>query len=352
MSDPRATPRAPDLPPEAYPELPPELPPGKRWSRLRPLHMVIAVAVSLVLFFAVQMVGAMLILAKVVAGASDPVQALQEMQDQDALMEAMASDPMLALALVLVSQLPLLALPPLAVLIAKADLREALGLKPTSWKVVGLTVLGILALGPTADLLVRAMQAAFPDWSLGALDNLALISERYPWWALWPFIALLPGLAEELFFRGLVQRPLGFGWSAVLVSGLFFAFFHIDPHHVAGVIPLGIWLAWTAARSGSTVTTMAAHVVNNTAALASMKLASEAGDAEAPLWVVIVGWFVFAACTYGVHRLTTDREHAEGAAALRQPVPLGAAPAVPGAPIPLEPEYQTPAATAASEGSP
>lgn len=319
---PMPTPGAPALPPEAYPEPAEELPEGKRWSRLRPVHMVIAVALSLVAFFGLQFVVAIAVVAKIVA--EDPEGAMANLGDQAAMMEALTADPVIALATILVSQVPLILLPIASVWLAKANIREALGIKSPNWPVVGLTVVGILAIGPTADLIVRTMQETFPDWSLGALDNLAAVSQRYPWWVLWPFIALLPGVAEELFFRGLVQRPLGFGWGAVLTSGLFFAFFHIDPHHVAGVIPLGIWLSWTAARSGSTVTTMIAHAVNNTAALVSMKLAGDAvAEAEAPLWAVLLGVVIFVACTYGVYRLTQDRSRAEGLSAKRQPIPLG-----------------------------
>ena len=52
----------------------------------------------------------------------------------------------------------------------------------------------------------------------------------------------------------------------IVVSGVGFALFHIDPHHAAGVLPLGLFLAWVASRCG-TLVTIFAHVSNNAAAV-------------------------------------------------------------------------------------
>ena len=53
---------------------------------------------------------------------------------------------------------------------------------------------------------------------------------------------------------------------AVLVSGTAFALFHVDPVHVVGVLPLGLFLSWVAQRSNTSVTIFA-HVANNSIAL-------------------------------------------------------------------------------------
>ena len=47
---------------------------------------------------------------------------------------------------------------------------------------------------------------------------------------------------------------------------LLFAAFHLDPHHIAGVLPLGFFLAWVGARCG-TLVTIVAHIANNTLAI-------------------------------------------------------------------------------------
>jgi hypothetical protein len=104
-------------------------------------------------------------------------------------------------------------------------------------------------------------------------------------------------------FRGLLQNAAASRVTAVVVSAVSFALFHIDPHHVAGVLPLGFFLAWVGLRCGTWVTIFA-HVVNNTVAIALVH--SEAfevgyGTAAPMPWpwlpasfalVVISGWIV------------------------------------------------------------
>ena len=67
-------------------------------------------------------------------------------------------------------------------------------------------------------------------------------------------IAIAPGIVEELFFRGYVQRrllrrlrPL----SAILLSSVLFAIAHLDPTHVIFAFPIGLWLGFIAWRTGS-----------------------------------------------------------------------------------------------------
>ena len=52
-------------------------------------------------------------------------------------------------------------------------------------------------------------------------------------------IAILPGIAEEVLFRGFVQR--GFErscgpWRAVLLSSLLFSLFHMNPIQMVGAL--------------------------------------------------------------------------------------------------------------------
>ena len=64
------------------------------------------------------------------------------------------------------------------------------------------------------------------------------------------FIALAPGFIEEITFRGFVQRRLLLRWSptaAIACSSVLFAVAHLDLHHAAFALPIGVWLgvmAW------------------------------------------------------------------------------------------------------------
>lgn len=126
---------------------------------------------------------------------------------------------------------------------------------------------GTVMLGPVADGLMRMMQALWPQFNLGVVEMLHDLVLQVPLLQAWPAFALLPGIAEELLFRGVLQTSAGPGARAIVISAVSFALFHLDPHHVAGVLPLGFFLAWVASRCGTWVTIFA-HVVNNSMAIA------------------------------------------------------------------------------------
>lgn len=84
-------------------------------------------------------------------------------------------------------------------------------------------------------------------------------------------VAILPGVVEELLFRGYLQSRLLLRWPpalAVGVSALVFSAAHMDPLHVIGVFPLGLWLGAVAWRTGSVWPAVLCHAVNNAVAVA------------------------------------------------------------------------------------
>ncbi len=194
--------------------------------------------------------------------------------------------------------------------LAKVSIKDALGFRSAPLICFIVAPIGILALGPTSDLLVRGMKHLLPNFTFGALDSLTSIATENSPFLLWPFIALAPGFGEEIFFRGLIQRAFGAGILAVTVSALTFSFFHMDPHHVAGVIPLGFYLAFLAARTGSLWVPVVAHTLNNTAALIGSQFVDlEVGiEADPPLWWAPVGWAIAAVVIVVIWKATTDRD--------------------------------------------
>lgn len=88
-------------------------------------------------------------------------------------------------------------------------------------------------------------------------------------------VVAAPAVCEELFFRGWLQRRLRVAWgsaAAVLLSGAVFALYHLEPIHVLGVLPIGLWIAWSAQRTGSTWVAVACHAANNGLALLTLRL--------------------------------------------------------------------------------
>jgi membrane protease YdiL (CAAX protease family) len=83
-------------------------------------------------------------------------------------------------------------------------------------------------------------------------------------------VAIVPGFVEELLFRGYLQSRLLRRWPPLLAVGasaLIFSAAHLDPVHILGVIPLGLWLGTIAWRAGSVWPAILCHAVNNAVAV-------------------------------------------------------------------------------------
>lgn len=241
-------------------------------------------------------------------GLTDPVEV------QERVMDMVMTLPFVAGSVLLLG-LGLVGGPFAAAFFSKTSFKEGLGFRGAHPAAFVLGPIGILTLGPLSDLLVRAMTSVFPDATFGALESIEKLTQSYGFWALFPFIALAPGFTEEIFFRGLVQRSLGnVGIKAIVISALTFSFFHLDPHHVAGVLPLGLYLAWLAARTGSLWVTIVTHAANNAVALLASQLTVDAVDPNEtlPWWTVPIGLALCALCVYGIHYFTRDRDRHEG----------------------------------------
>jgi len=186
----------------------------------------------------------------------------------------------------LASSSTLVALAFLAPALAGVPTLRALGLSRAPLSTYLAAAVGTVMLGPTADHVMTAMQRYFPRLTLGVVPHLNELVGGLPVWLSWPAFALLPGVSEELVFRGLLQRAAPPGWTAIVISGLAFAAFHVDPHHAAGVLPLGLFLAWVGSRAGTRVT-IVAHVTNNSAAIAALHVTALAvgyGQPEPMPW--------------------------------------------------------------------
>ena len=172
----------------------------------------------------------------------------------------------------LASEFALLLVALVTPLVAHLPVRESLDLRSHRPQVFVAAAVGTVMLGPLGDALMTQFSRFFPGYTLDVVPTLHELASRLPLVALWPTFALLPGIAEELLFRGVLQGAMRRGVTAVCVAGAAFALFHVDPVHVAGVLPLGLFLSWVAYRS-STLVTIFAHVANNSLAVFSIHAA-------------------------------------------------------------------------------
>lgn len=196
--------------------------------------------------------------------------------------DALQDSPQGVLLLVLPGQLVLLAAALAAASLSRLHWRERLALEAprAGGKVLIACLLGTLSVGFANEWLVTLL---FPEPS-EALESISkmLIEPRGLYGVLIVFFAgVVPGVCEELFFRGYAQSRLVARWGGLrglVLPSLFFAALHFDPQHMLGVLPIGFWLGFVAWRTSSTWTSMLCHAFNNIVMISIAKISLALSD--------------------------------------------------------------------------
>ena len=243
----------------AYPAPPP---PPRVWP---------AIVVPIVTVFAATMASTVALLS---AAAIDGGPEL--LQSQPKLMEwvkSFGATPLGFMVLVLPGQFTFLGAALLAAWLSPEPMMRRLNLvRPTTpwWAVVLLLAPGTVFAGACGDLLTTLLFADTYSEHLEMLYDLF----RGPSGAFLVLVTLaisvLPGFSEEMLFRGYCQSrllkrlpPI----AALAISSVAFAAAHLDPVHVVGVLPLGIWLGVVAWLSRSIWPAIICHTANNALAV-------------------------------------------------------------------------------------
>jgi membrane protease YdiL (CAAX protease family) len=113
---------------------------------------------------------------------------------------------------------------------------------------------------------IRIVTALQPP---GEIETLETVVEKSPLVPTLIAVALLPAITEELMFRGLIARSLArrSQITAVVVSGLVFSLWHLNPPQIIGTLPLGLVLGTLAVRSDSVIPGAITHLLNNAIAI-------------------------------------------------------------------------------------
>jgi uncharacterized protein len=119
--------------------------------------------------------------------------------------------------------------------------------------------------------------------------------------AVW--LGTLPGLCEELFFRGYMQTRLSRRWGAwwgIAVTSLAFGLLHADVAHTPVTFVIGFYLGWITERAGTIVVAIFAHVVNNVVAVLAASLLQE--SPVAGLVILLVSVVALPVCLLVIRR--------------------------------------------------
>ena len=197
---------------------------------------------------------------------------------------------------------------PLAMIAAyRLPVREALALRPVR-PVVWLAIAAAVPSGHLAALGVFRLTSLVLPVSPETLEQYAkmMMSPGVPTWELYVLVAVLPGVCEELAFRGVLlyglSRRLRPVTLVVAVSAVF-ALYHVSLFRLVPTAALGAVLTVFALLTGSVVPGIVAHIGNNALAL-------WAGLAGVPLleldpWVYVAATFVLGLCLWILYRTRT-----------------------------------------------
>lgn len=155
----------------------------------------------------------------------------------------------------------------------KIQFRSALSLNRLPWW----GFLGSLAIGFFSIVLVIQLSFWFskvlpmPKEMQEALSGLMKSDGSVPQLLLLLFVAAVsPAICEEVLFRGAilsgVRERMG-AWPAVILVGLLFGLFHLDPFRIPPIAVLGMVLTYLTVRTGSIYAAMLVHLMNNAFAI-------------------------------------------------------------------------------------
>ena len=199
---------------------------------------------------------AAIVIAAVITGTGGDVSSVER---------RLTSDPMLMIAIAAPAQLAILVTTFAFALLTRRPIRSSLGWQRPALSFGEWTA---ILIGSGIPFAVAIGAASIPP-SLGGTAGLpemwrTMAPFQVVVWVL--FIGAVPGVVEELFFRGYVQRRFLERWKAPMaigVTSVLFALLHMDPPAMALALVLGVWLGIVAWRTGSIWPGIAIHASIN-----------------------------------------------------------------------------------------
>lgn len=165
------------------------------------------------------------------------------------------------------TQIMIIALPVLFALYIKSDFKKIFRINIPSLK----SIIGSILLWMGGFIIVQVITQGllylFPQNMevVEALNNTLFIKDKFLMNLF--IIAVMPAICEEIFFRGFIftsfNRSKKSVKVAIICSGILFGFMHMDFLRIVPTSILGILFAYSVYKSGSILTSMIMHFLNN-----------------------------------------------------------------------------------------
>jgi membrane protease YdiL (CAAX protease family) len=140
-----------------------------------------------------------------------------------------------------------------------------------------LLIFPILLLLPGLQYLVGLLNVVVeriipaPPWFWELFDR--IFENHFGFWGAFVKVAVLAPIIEETFFRGIIMHGLMRNyknWYAILLSGILFSVFHLNPWQMTYTFFLGLFLGFLMVRTRSLPLCILAHSINNIIVLYSV----------------------------------------------------------------------------------
>ncbi len=170
---------------------------------------------------------------------------------------------------VLVNELVAIAGVPIALVwLLRFERRRVMPLNIPGAAVIALVIMLTCGAVIVMDFTTAASEHFFPLPSEIEAQYDLMMNASAPAAVVWKFfiLCLVPGVCEEIFFRGFCQGSLAWRWGnamAIFVTAVIFAALHGNPWYFHLYILLGILFGWVFAVTGSLWASILCHVLNN-----------------------------------------------------------------------------------------
>jgi membrane protease YdiL (CAAX protease family) len=161
---------------------------------------------------------------------------------------------------------------------------------PAAWLAVVIGAPSALVLAVGFGQLIDAFVFPVPERMLESFSR-AIAPPSLPLWQLVLFLTVLPGIFEELTFRGMLlhglRERIRRRWLLAVTVGIIFGFFHVSLFRILPTALLGFVLTWVVLFSGSIYPAMLWHALNNAIGLVPGRLELWPEDFEPGGWLVV-----------------------------------------------------------------
>lgn len=172
----------------------------------------------------------------------------------------------------------------------RLDPVKAFGLRmphPAAWIAVLIGTPSALLLGIGLAELVNTFVFPVPQELMQSFGD-EILGPDLPLWQLVLFLSIMPGVFEELMFRGVLvhglRRQIRKRWLLALTVGLIFGFFHVSLFRIIPTAWLGFVLTWVVLFGGSIYPVVLWHALNNALAVVPSTLGWLPEDFAPPGW--------------------------------------------------------------------